>query len=112
MAFSLNKIFAKLKKAGDMDDEIRDALLKKALGFETDEIVEEYVEDEKGIPKLLKRKVTKKFNPPDVSALKVLLEDHKTDDFDNMTDGELMREKERLLKLLQKKEKENENGTM
>ncbi len=93
-------------------DEIHDALLKKALGFETDEIVEEYVEDEKGKPKLVKRKITKKFNPPDVSALKYLLDDNKSDDLDKMTDGELMREKERLLKLLKEKEKKDENGAM
>lgn len=95
------------------EEEIKQALLKKALGFETDEIVEEYGSDENGKPILCKRKITKKFNPPDVSALKFLLEHADcSDDYFNMTDGELIKEKERLLQLLYEKEKKNENGNL
>ena len=96
------------------EEEIKQALLKKALGFESDEIVEEYSSDENGNPVLSKRKITKKFNPPDVSALKFLLEQAEMeDDYSKMTDGELEREKQRLLQLLYEKEKKkNENGNL
>ena len=97
-----------------LDDKIRDALLKKALGYESDEIFEEYVTDENGNPVLSKRKITKKYNPPDVNALKFLLEQDGSfdDEISRMTEEELVREKERLLRLLKEKEKEDENANM
>ncbi len=98
-----------------MDEEIRQALLKKALGFETDEIVEEYSADESGHAVLSKRKITKKFNPPDISALRFLLEKSELSesDYANMTDEELLKEKNRLLGLLKEKgEKKDENADM
>ena len=97
------------------EDKLREALFKKALGFQSDEIVEEYLPDENGKPILSKRKVTKKFNPPDINALKILLEQSElTDDvISHMTDKDLEAEKSRLLKLLKEKEKkENENGDL
>lgn len=97
------------------EEEIKQALLKKALGYESDEIVEEYTTDEQGNPVLCKRKITKKFTPPDISALKFLLEqsDLSDDELSKMTDEELMQEKQRLLQLLKEKEKnEDENGNL
>ena len=94
-------------------DEVKDALIKRALGFDSDEIVEEYVTDDNGKSVLSKRKVTKKYTPPDMSALKVLIEQAEFDDeISHMTDKELLREKDRLLKLLAEKEKENENSNV
>ena len=94
-------------------DEVKDALLKRALGFDSDEIVEEYVTDDSGKSVLSKRKVTKKYTPPDMSALKVLIEQAEFDDeISHMTDKELLREKDRLLKLLAEKEKEDENSNV
>ena len=55
-------------------EEIRKALLKKALGFSSDEVVEEYTLDKNGNEVLNRRKVTKKYNPPDISAVKILME--------------------------------------
>lgn len=104
------------KKGETVDEkEIKDALIKKALGFESDEIVEEYVLDENGVPVLSKRKITKKFNPPDMNAVKFLLEKSALtdDEISTMTDEELLKEKERLLRLLKEmEEKENENGNL
>lgn len=97
----------KVAKEGEMnDEEIKDALIKKALGFVCDEIVEEYVADDNGKPILSKRKITKKFNPPDISALKFLLEQGQLsdDEISRMTDKELEAEKNRLLQLLKEKE--------
>lgn len=92
------------------DQEFKDALMKKALGFESDEIVEEYSTDEKGNSVLSKRKITKKFNPPDVTALKFLLEQSQIydDEISKMTDEELLKERDRLLKLLKEEETKNE----
>lgn len=97
------------------EEQIKDALLKKALGYESDEIVEEYTTDENGQAVLSKRKITKKFNPPDINALRFLLEQSNMsdDEISHMTDSQLVQEKERLLQLLKEKEKEeNENGNL
>ena len=94
------------------EDEIKDALLKKALGYESDEIIEEYGTDSEGKPVLTKRKITKKYNPPDISALKFLLEQESfgDDEISKMTDQELMQEKNRLLQLLKEKEKKKDEN--
>lgn len=97
------------------EEEIKQALLKKALGYESDEIVEEYSADENGNPVLCKRKITKKYNPPDIAALRFLFEKSELsdDEISKMTDEELLQEKERLLQLLNEKEKnKNENGNV
>ena len=81
---------------------IKDVLLKKALGYDTTEVVEEYVSGEEGEIKLTKKKVTTKNVPPDLSALKLLL-DSQNVSVQNMTDEELILERERLLKELKEK---------
>ena len=97
------------------DDKLKEALLKKALGFESEEVLEEYLPDDDGTPRLTKRKVTKKFNPPDMSALKFLLEQGQLSDeeISRMTDKQLEEEMHRLLLTLKEKESEqNENGDL
>ncbi len=81
---------------------IQEALLKKALGYNCDEIIEEYVIDEEGNEKLSKRKVTKKYISPDIPAAKVFLENYaeQNSKYENMTDEQLEEERLRLLKLL------------
>ena len=93
----------------DDEDKLRKALLKKALGYNADEVVEEYTFDDEGGLKLSKKKVTSKHYGPDISAVKVLLErfyksyEDKISAFD---DEELEEERLRLIKAL----KESENG--
>ena len=87
------------KKTLDTQD-IKQALIKKALGYDAKEVVEEYVQKEDGEVQLTKRKVTTKSVPPDVSALKLLIDDDATKPVAEMTDEELHQEKARLLKLL------------
>lgn len=85
------------------EDKIKKALLKKALGYNADECVEEYTFDENGEKVLSKRKVTKKHYSPDIAAVKVLLERYFTtyeEKIAKMSDEELEEEKERLLKQL------------
>ena len=84
---------------------ITQALVKKAIGFDTVETVEEFSEAD-GEIKLLKRKVTTKSVPPDVSAAKLLLEMQSEErDVVDMTDEELEKERVRLMKLLEDKKK-------
>ncbi len=78
------------------DDSVRDALKKCAVGFGTSEVVEEFAMDE-GELRLVKRKVTRRDIPPDIKAVKMLLDD---DDLSAMTDEQLEREKEKLMQQL------------
>ena len=79
--------------------EYKSALIKKALGYDATEVVEEYVSDENGDVKLTKKKVTKKNVPPDITALKMLLDTAEVA-VSEMTDEQLEEEKTRLLQLL------------
>ena len=88
------------KKIFDEQD-LKQALIKKALGYDAKEVVEEYAQTEEGEVRLTKRKVTTKSVPPDVSALKILIEGEGLKPVSQMTDEELEREKQRLLKLLE-----------
>ena len=76
-----------------------DALLKKAIGYDTSEIIEEFSEND-GQVVLVKKKVTKKSVPPDMTALKMLLEGESRADVTTMTEEELKAERNRLLKEL------------
>lgn len=82
----------KMKKS-----DVMSTLLKRAMGYTVEEIVEEYAGDDRG-GELIKRKVTTKPVPPDITALKTYIELSKQDDgYSSMTDSELMAEKERLI---------------
>ncbi len=83
---------------------IEEALLKKALGYDCDEVIEEYAIDEDGNEKLLKKKITKKHVSPDIPAAKILLEQYSNNTqskYESMTEEELRQEKLNLIKLLQ-----------
>jgi len=84
--------------------ELKKALIKKALGYDATEVVEEYVSSEEGEVKLTKKKVTKKNVPPDITALKILIEEENGGVM-SMTDEQLLEEYDRLLELLGSKEK-------
>ena len=82
------------------EDDIFGALKKCAVGLETSEIVEEFgVED--GELKLVKRKVTKRDIPPDIKAVKMLIDGGGVD---GLSIEELEEEKRNLLKVLNKEE--------
>ena len=92
---------------------IERALMLRAKGYDAEEVTEEYVESE-GEVKLVKRKITKKNVPPDITAIKMLIGNVEKSDLTEMTDEELIREKERLLGLLNtpsnNKDKKENNG--
>ncbi len=78
------------------EDDIMGALKKCAVGLETNETVEEFgVED--GELKLLKKKVTKRDIPPDIKAVKMLIDGGGVD---SLSVEELEEEKRKLLALL------------
>ena len=83
-------------------EKLEKALIKKALGYDSVEVVEEYVTSE-GEIKLNKKKVTTKNVPPDLTALKILLDGEK--DIGEMTEEELENEKNRLLEILSERQK-------
>lgn len=94
---------SKLNKNKD----IYKALFKKAVGYITNESTEEYTVSDDEL-KLCKKKVTKKHIPPDISALKLLIDLNDVKEITDMTDTELEEEKKRLLTVL----KEYENGNI
>lgn len=78
------------------DDSVKDALKKCAVGFDTSEVVEEFsVVD--GELKLIKKKVTRRDIPPDIKAVKMLLDGQPAAEY---TDEELMAERQKLMELL------------
>lgn len=80
-------------------EKIRDALIKRAVGYDTEETVEEYSGSGDDIT-MVRKKITRKNVPPDISAAKLLLEESGEDDYSAMTDEQLEEEKQRLLKML------------
>ncbi len=88
------------------DDKLSNALLSKAVGCTTSEVVEEYaINDEDGNMHLVKKKVTTKKLPPDITAVKTLLEFYGTENkFENLTDEELYNERNKLIELLKSTE--------
>ncbi len=87
---------------------VKTALKKKAFGYDATEIVEEYVSDGDGEVRLSKKRVTKKNIPPDMAALKMLIEESVIP-VTELSDEELEREKERLLKELSEKNRKQES---
>lgn len=79
-----------------MEEEIKGALKKCAVGFGTSEVVEEFCMED-GELKLVKKKVTKKDIPPDIKAVKLLMEGSGISD---LSDEELEAEKLRLMEML------------
>ena len=89
-------------KTKKMEKAIHDALIMRAMGYESTETVEEYVSQEDNLT-LTKRKVTKKQVPPDTSALKTLyniIQDNPKDTLEDLTDEELEEEKNKILEML------------
>ena len=79
-----------------MNDDILKAVRRRATGYEATETVEEYsVVD--GSLELVKKRVTVKDVPPDISAAKLLLDEGGVEE---LSDEQLESERTRLLKEL------------
>lgn len=85
-----------------MDEELVNALYKRAKGFKYKEVHDEYTaadEDNSNLV-LLKRKVDTKYVPPDISALKAYMELSNDRHLEDYTDEELEEERKRLIREL------------
>lgn len=79
-------------------DEILDAVRKRACGYEAEEVVEEYAVVD-GALELVKKRITKKDIPPDISAAKLIMDSGEISD---LSDEQLEAEKNRLLRELER----------
>lgn len=77
--------------------------MRCATGLSASETVEEFAVDGDGELKLVKKRVTKREIPPDIKAVKLILEERG-----EISDEELENEKRRLLKLLDEKDYKGE----
>lgn len=81
---------------------IEKALLDKALGYTTQEVIEEYGYSGDDFV-LQKRKTSTKSYPPDLSAMQMLIsgrQENNENKFEGLSDEELEKEKIKLIKLL------------
>ncbi len=88
-----------------MQDEVKEAVLKVALGFRVEEVTEEY-DARDGELKLVRRRETHKDIPPDLKAVRLLLEGT---DYSALSDEELEAERARLQAALAEQEKEGKS---
>ncbi|MDE6550381.1 MAG: hypothetical protein K2M44_02615 [Clostridia bacterium] len=79
-----------------MNKALMDALYKKAIGYVEGDTVEEIDADSN----VVKRKITYKHIPPDISAIKMYQEQLSSDRYCDMTDEQLLAAKRRYLKQL------------
>ncbi|MBQ2908544.1 MAG: hypothetical protein IKC33_00730 [Clostridia bacterium] len=84
-----------------LESKIKKAITKKAIGYQAKEVVEEYQNDERGLT-LTKKRVTKKHYPPDTQAAKMLLEGLDQTELKNLSEEDLLKEKQRLINSLAK----------
>ena len=95
----------------EMPNDLLCAVRKKAVVYTAEECVEEYGVSE-GQLTLCKRKITVKEVPPDLSAVKMLMDLDEANPYENMSEEELENEKNRLLQLLKEKEYETDKNTV
>ena len=95
----------------EMPNDLLCAVRKKAVGYTAEECVEEYGVSE-GQLTLCKRKITVKEVPPDLSAVKMLMDLDEANPYENMSEEELENEKNRLLQLLKEKEYDTDKNTV
>lgn len=81
-------------------EKLHKSLCQLAFGAKTKEVSEEYVMSDDGLTLKLRKCVSKNM-APDLSAIKLLLSLKAPDEYENMTDEELVQEKDRLLKLIE-----------
>ena len=80
-------------------EKLKKAIKKKALGYNVvEETVDYSLVDGEMVPS--KKKTATRHIPPDVSALKALMDMKEETNYESMTDEELSKEKTRLLKIL------------
>ena len=93
--------------------DLKDALLRRAVGYVCKERADEYAVDIlTGNLRLIRRKITHKEVPPDVAAAKMLVDVFNQNAIRSMSDEELECEKMRLFELLKQQELQKEEKPM
>ncbi len=86
---------------GEERERVEKALLKRALGYDFEEVTEEFsLDEESGKMTKNKVKISKKHSPADMNAVKTLIsiyDDNNENRYELMTEEELLKEKEKLL---------------
>ena len=80
-----------------METELMKSLLKRAKGYRYNEVQEEYSIKEDGEFVLTKKKIVRKYCPPDASALKAYMDIAGEQNTASMSDEELENEKQKLM---------------
>lgn len=94
-----------------MDEELKKTLLKRAKGYKYNEVQEEYSVKEDGEMSLTRKKIVKKYCPPDTAAFKTYMDMCGDEgDVSQYSDEQLKQEKNRLLRQLYQEEKEEERA--
>ena len=88
------------------DEGLKKALIKCAVGFDTSEVVEEYAADGDEL-KLVKRKVTRRDVPPDIKAVKMLLDGEAG--VAELSDEELEERRKKLIEMLKEEGIDSQN---
>ena len=92
------------------DEKTLDLLKKHIVGFNAKEITTEYtIDEETGKLKISKQKIQEKNIPPNTDLIKILCQqiERPMDRYEDMTDEELEKEKQRLLKELKEKQSDS-----
>ena len=99
-----------MKESKQTDKEaVKKALYKKAVGYASEDTVEEY-SDSDGDLVLVKRNVTTKPVPPDIAAIKLVLGlDGGEEDLSASSDEELEKRKKKLIKIIKEKLNDGNN---
>ncbi|MDD2226960.1 MAG: hypothetical protein PHH71_00030 [Clostridia bacterium] len=96
------------------ETQIKNALIKKAIGYNTKETAEEYAISD-GDEILSKKKISIKHFPPDVSAIKLFLlyyGEKSAEMLNELSDEDLETEKIRLLKSLKDEPTKEQNDLL
>lgn len=80
-----------------MEVELMKSLLKRAKGYRYNEVQEEYSVKEDGEFVLTKKKIVRKYCPPDASALKAYMDIAGEQNAASMSDEELENEKQKIM---------------
>jgi hypothetical protein len=86
---------------------LNDAIYKKAVGYKSQDIVEEYCVADDGKMEMSKRKVSIKDNAPDIAAAKLIMEWTPADPYADMSIEELEAQRALLIATLGENDKGN-----
>lgn len=88
---------------------LENALYDRAVGFVQEDVSEEFGMVDNTL-KLIKRKTSKKYYPPEIRAIELMLEQNSDDDIKAMNLEELEKERDKLKNLLLKAEENDKKN--